>query len=236
LYVGNDVGELRMHVEDFGGLGPRFQIASLEAADGRWRIEPPGASGGRLARWDWLLQTRLRLHAMLHRVVAPAAQPAGSALARVAGACPGCLQSLWQASVANGDPAALADAFSRLDDVLARFQVESTAARIPLLVVVIPTKLQVESAAVRPEVEEAAALLGLHYDAVAFDDAIGTRIIAAAQARGMTTIDLLPALHAAYARDGQPLYRGLDWHLNAAGNAVIARELTPVVAGLLGAG
>jgi hypothetical protein len=52
LYAGNDIGELLMHHEDFGGFGPRFPLPFLQHTGGDWQIVPPGYESGAFGRID----------------------------------------------------------------------------------------------------------------------------------------------------------------------------------------
>src|SRR5262249_39710910 len=156
-----------------------------------------------------------------------------SPFARVFAECMGCGQSLWQASTAQHDPPALADGFARLDYLLGRFQAEAASIGAGLLVVVIPTKLEVEGSTVRDDVQHAMQILDLHYDAVAFDDEIRSRMMALPAALGLPAVDLLPRLRTAFAGHGRPQFWSVDWHLNVDGHEAVARHLAPVVSALL---
>ncbi len=235
LYVGNDIAELRMRHEDFGGFGPRFTIPLLARGDEGWRIEPPGADLDPFARVDWWLQSRLRSYTLARRVVVRPAQEVGDATAHVASECAGCLQTMWQAAVAGGDPAQLDEGFAQLDYLLQRFHTAAVDLGVPLLVVVIPTKIEVEGATVAASIEQAAATLGLHYDAAAFDDAVRERMLELAAHNGLQAVDLLPALRAAANAHGRELYWNVDWHLNPEGHQVIAEQLLPLIHGLCAA-
>ncbi len=233
LYVGNDVAELLMHYEDFGGFGPRFKIPSLEHDGDQWHTVLPGADRGLVGRLDWLLETHSRLYALIHRVVRRNPVGQASPLGQVAAYCPGCLQSVWQAFMAHGDPSGLADGFSRLDYLLGQFQILARSLPARLLFVVVPSKLEVEGDAVGTEVRRAVQTLGLDYNPSAFDEQIHQRMIALAEQHGMPVVDLLPVLRTAFTQRGRPLYWAQDWHLNVDGHAVVTQHLTPIVADLL---
>ncbi|MBI1813693.1 MAG: SGNH/GDSL hydrolase family protein [Deltaproteobacteria bacterium] len=235
LYTGNDVAELLMRHEDFGGLGPRFAIPFLVRDGGEWHVEPPGADLGLAGGVDWWLQTRLRAYVLARRAVLGPAREVRDATARVAAECAGCLQTMWQAAMADGDPKRLDDGFAKLDYLLGQFHAIAVGLRIPLLVAVIPTKIEVEGATVAQYVEHAATILGLHYDAAAFDDAVRERMLALAAQNGLQTVDLLPALRAAADAHGRAQYWSVDWHLNPEGHQVIAEQLAPSIASLCAA-
>ncbi len=232
VYVGNDVADVLMHEVDFGGFGRRFQIASLDGKDGQWQILLPGWHGGLLGRADWLLQCQLRLYSLLRRTLERSSREGGG-LKRVAQHCFGCLQSLWQAAVAHTDPAQLAQGVERLDYVFGLLVEGSRTGGMPLLAVVIPTKVEVEGGSVQEETQRAAEMLGLRYDAAAFEGAVRERIVGLLERRGVPTVDLLPALRAAFAARGAPLFWAADWHLNVAGHAVVADAVAPVLGGIL---
>jgi len=233
LYVGNDIAELQMHHEDFGGFGPRFKIPFLDRVDGDWQISLPGADGGAPGRFDWLMETHLRVYALLRRTLSPPPSSGDASLLRVVGQCPGCLQSMWQAFVAHADLSGLAAPFSKLDHLLRLLQNECRDLHAAVLAVIIPSKVEVEGRAVAADVQHAMDLLGLRYDAAAFDSEIRRRMIAAAARQGIPVVDLFPALQAAATQRTGPLYWMMDWHLNVEGHRVVTEQLAPVIATLL---
>lgn len=238
LYAGNDIGELLMHQEDFGGFGPRFTLPFLEQRDGEWQITLPGNEGGALGRLDWLLQTHVRLYAMVRRTITPSPKerPNDAVLNRVIwGRFPGCLQSVWQAFIAHADLAELAGGFARLDYILEQFQIEARRLDARLLVVVIPSKLETEGAEQTAGVRNAMKTLGLDYDAAAFDRAVRERMLALAEQHGIATVDLLPVLRSWVLEHQRPLFWELDWHLNVDGHRVVAQHLLPIVSRLIAA-
>ncbi len=81
--------------------------------------------------------------------------------------------------------------------------------------------------------QRAAEMLGLLCDAAAFGGAVGERIVGLLERRGAPTVDLLPALRAAFAAQGAPLFWAADWHLNVAGHAVVADTVVPVLGRIL---
>jgi hypothetical protein len=229
LYVGNDVAELAMHHEDFGGFGPPFAIASLEPAGDGWQIVPPGSAGGPLSRLDCVLETYLRSYALIGRVLRRIPSGGTSPLLAALRKCPGCLQSLWQAYVAHGDPSALADDFGKLDYVLKQFQADSARLNVPVVVLVIPTKLEVEGQTVKAQVDDAARALGLRYEPAAFDDAVRERMLSLARAHSFITVDLLAPLRMAAGERHRALFWARDWHLNIDGHDAVAHTLAPVI-------
>lgn len=240
LYAGNDIGELLMHQEDFGGFGPRFTLPFLEQRDGEWQIKLPSNEGGALGRLDWLLQTHVRLYAMVRRTITPKESPKESpkdaVLKRVVvERSPGCLQTLWQAFIAHADLSALAGGFARLDYILEQFQIEARRLDARLLVVVIPSKLETEGAERTAGVRGAMETLGLDYDANAFDSAVRERMIALAEQHGIATVDLLPVLRSWFLEHQRPLFWELDWHLNVDGHRVVAQHLLPIVSRFIAA-
>jgi len=232
LYTGNDVAELQMHQEDFGGFGPRFSLPFLEPADGSWRVSLPGSEQGWLGRADWLLGCDLRGYWLLRKRLRSTGGGADAALARVAAQCPGCLQALWQPYVAHGELAGLAEPFDKLGFLVEQFSAASARLGAALLVVVIPTRLEVESGRAAAAVTAATRILGLQGDPAAFDTAVRQRMIDLAERRGVRVLDLLPALRRGAANAGG-LYWALDWHLDVEGHRVVAEAVHPVVAEIL---
>jgi hypothetical protein len=138
--------------------------------------------------------------------------------------CHGCWgQHLHQASVGLALPARAERELGRLETlfgVLAR-QVAADGGR--LVVVVIPTKAQVEPADERGAINRAARLLELTDEHLRFSDRVHQRMLDAAARAGVAAIDPLPRLVEA-AGSGRLYYRR-DWHLNPNGNRVLGAIL-----------
>ena len=222
LYVGNDIAELGAHEANFGGFGPSVLLPSLERRNGSWHLYAPGALRGPFGRIDWLLETQLQTYALLRRIFPRPDPHPGSPMHRIISTCAGCLQTLWQAWMAKGDPGGLGEDFERLAYVLGETKAAARRLGIPLVVAVIPTRAEVE--------RQIPELLGMSYDAAGFDDEIRRRIIASCEAQGIAVIDLLPPLRSAFEQEKKPLYWLLDWHLNVRGHAVVADYLAPRLA------
>ncbi len=229
LYAGNDVAELLMQHTDFAGFGPAFKIPFLQRSGQGWQVIKPGYDRGVLGRADWLLTTDFRLYAMLHRVLARPPEPTDAPLAHIVRQCFGCTQSVAQAYIAHTEPAQFDEAFAKLDYLVEQCLVESDRLHAPLLIAVIPTKVEVEGNAVVDPISATITSLGLRYDAAGFDAHIRERMLATAQRHTPHVVDLFPPLRAAFERDGRALFWNLDWHLNVNGNRVIAEYLAPTI-------
>jgi hypothetical protein len=197
LYVGNDIVELLLNEVNFGGYGPRFRVPWLSGPGGGFDLYYPSAQLGILGAVDWFAETHSRLYALARRVVERRSNAQVTPLAALAATCPGCLQTMAQAYVARGDVANLSDGFDKLDYLIQQLDAETRQNASRLLVVVIPTKLEVEPDTVRHDVETAYGTMGLRYSAEAFDDEVRARMAGLAARRGVAVVDLLAPLRAA---------------------------------------
>jgi lysophospholipase L1-like esterase len=149
---------------------------------------------------------------------------------RLSAECHGCLSQHFL-QIAQGSPDLLARA--RADSLtllaLMRRQVEGRGARF--VVVLVPTKAQVEPQDARAEAERAAAVLQLGDEQRRSNDRLYRVALAAAGEAGIPVIDSWPALAAGAA--AERLYYRRDWHLNPAGHRVLAES---VAAALVGGG
>lgn len=227
LYSGNDIAELSMRNEDFGGFGPPFAIPYLAVSPGSMQLEPAGSERGWGGRADHFLRSYLRSYELVRRVLRSPSPGGDPAITAVAAHCPGCLQSLWQEWLATSQPATLEDGFARVALLLERLQVAAQAVGAQLIVAVLPTKLQVEPATVAMPVGRAREQLALPVADPAFDETVHLRLLEVARRRGLPTIDLLPPLRQAYAATGAQMYWQQDWHLNPAGHGEVAKALLP---------
>lgn len=228
LYSGNDIGELLMRHEDFGGYGPTFSIPFLEASAEGFRMALPGSESGAPGRIDYVLRSRLRSYALLRRALRRRSSPVAPELAAVAAECPGCLQSLWQEWLLTTQPSALEDGFARLRYVLDELQRDADHHGVKLVLAVIPTRSQVEPESSPAAVQNARARLRLPTDVPPLDEQVHRRLVEEGTRRRLPTIDLLPPLREAHRRRGVPLYWSFDWHLNPEGHAAIAEEIAPL--------
>lgn len=145
-------------------------------------------------------------------------------LIRVIRECHGCwFQSLRQASRARTHPDAIEQSYRRLELLMRLLAARVTADGGRLVVLVIPTKLQVEPEDERGAVSRAARLLQLVDEDLVYDGQAYARVLDLARRSGLPTIDPLDALrHAATCRR---LYYRRDWHLNPDGNRALAAAL-----------
>lgn len=113
----------------------------------------------------------------------------------------------------------LADCWNRTEACLRGFRATCQSAGVPLLLVAIPSREQVQSSSR----EAYMAAKGL--SAEQFDPDLPTRrILAAAEREGIAALDPLPALKAV-AETGTAVYFEKDWHLNPRGYHVLASRL-----------
>jgi len=232
LYTGNDIGELTARETNFAGFGPRLHLATMSGEGGDWTIRRPGAPSAP-AQADAWLRAHSRAWELVRSRMRGASPPGEEVVGRVAQSCPGCLQALWQAWLAETQPAKYERALAQLGVVLelAQSAAESIGAR--LLVVVLPTKLEVEPESVRGVVATASATLGLRQPPELNGREARARMVEACRARGIEVLDLLPELSEARAAAERDFYWAFDWHLDPGGNRAVAEALLEPVSALL---
>jgi lysophospholipase L1-like esterase len=146
-------------------------------------------------------------------------------------ACRGCFwQSLDQAySFHSGDLSA-DKARNRLDNILTEFQKQADAAGARLIIMLIPTKRQVEGPSADAErFARAADMLGLSAEEREFDSLALETVLDACERAQVEALNLLPSLQEVFANTGEPLYYVTDWHLNPAGHRAVASMLEEIV-------
>ncbi|MHC5210005.1 MAG: GDSL-type esterase/lipase family protein [Planctomycetota bacterium] len=120
---------------------------------------------------------------------------------------------------------ALASATTALDE-LATTCVD---AGIPLLVALLPTKVDVDLEEGRQSIEKVFEILELDEADYGINAELGARLGRALARPGVRVLDLAPPMRA----ESRPLYWERDHHLGVLGNRVVARTLLPVVEELL---
>ena len=222
LYVGNDLNQMRSFE----------RIAIME--DGTVFVDGAPLKPRRRSAGEWISDQLRRsyLYSILSGVSAglrPKTDiPPTERAFRV---CRGCYwQSLDQAYSFHTGSVTPDEAGDRLENTLTEFEklVEATSAR--LVVLLIPTKRQVEGPSADAErFAQAADILGLSAEEREFDDlALEIALDACGQAR-VEVLDLLPGLQEAYIAAGEPLYYTTDWHLNPAGHRAVAAMLEEII-------
>jgi len=146
------------------------------------------------------------------------AQSAGEQYPCVMGQC------LGQANLTRSNPQVLEATFQLQEMVLQRLVQESGDSGAKLLVVIIPTKLQVEPEDDQESINAVAAMLDLEGDNLHFDDQVVERIVRLCRDNQIAFVDAGPALRQA-AQDGATFYWRPNWHLNVEGNALVAEQI-----------
>ena len=226
IYTGNDLGELTASEASFGGFGRPTRIATMARVNGAWAILRPGAPG-RLGEVDAWLQAQSQAYALLRTRIEPPAVEQIEALGKAAQRCPGCLQALWQEWFAENRVDLYAETPLKLREVLARFRSSAENLEATPVVVVLPTKLDVEEETTTNDVQAAAGTLGLKTPPGEFTATAHQQILAAAEAEQIETLDALPLLKQQHRDSGRSFYWTPDWHLNPDGNRAVAEALKP---------
>jgi lysophospholipase L1-like esterase len=137
----------------------------------------------------------------------------------------GLSQALEFASAPAEGERALAAASSALRD----FAALCAEHDVPLLLALLPTKVDVDVDDDRETIARMFEVLELTPEAYAINAALGARLGAALEGPGVRVVDLSPAMRA----ENAPLYWQRDHHLAVRGHRVVARTLLPVVEQLL---
>ena len=138
--------------------------------------------------------------------------------------CHGCwLQSLKQAVRARTHAEEIGRALTRLGQIFRLLSDDAARNSSQVVILLIPTKTQVEPADERGAVDRAARLLKLTDQDLAYDQQVYGQIAELARKSGAVVIDPLAELRDA-SQPGRLYYRR-DWHLNPAGNRALAAML-----------
>ncbi len=142
--------------------------------------------------------------------------------------CRGCyFQSLDQANQVADEKIEFEVALARLENILTVLNGQAKAAGAQLVILLIPTKRQVEGPSSDAErIQESAALLELPSKLWDFDTTVLDALLALGERNGLAIFNPLPELQAVYEEDGQPLYYFTDWHLNPSGHRALADALS----------
>ncbi len=141
-------------------------------------------------------------------------------------ACIGCTgQSLGQAYWFKHHPADVELCLSSLEELLRRFKSETDQAGIQLILMVLPTKLQVEPETDSSRTRETAEILGLGEADLQLERHLGAETVRIGRQLNIETIDLAPLLTEHHRETGEILYYRTDWHLNAKGHRILAQCL-----------
>jgi hypothetical protein len=115
--------------------------------------------------------------------------------------------------------------FAFLEESIQLMAVRARADGTELVLVLIPSKLQVEPEDDAEMIQTLASLLHLSPPLDAVESMIRERITEIAQGLDMPVIDLYPPLRRQWLADQERLYYRFDWHLNPRGNAAIGKAL-----------
>jgi hypothetical protein len=215
VYVGNDLLEMQ-----------GFDTIAIEAGqlmiDGARHVPVDQPLGERFS--EWLGQ--FYIYSIVRWSVIPAvvseADPGGHN--RAFQVCRGCYwQSLNQASRFEKQEIDYDSAVARFREIVMELDQFVRAEGGQLVVLLIPTKRQVEGESIDEEQYlETAGELGLSGDGLDFDDRALADMIAVLDESGLPYINPLATLREAAVILGGPLYYETDWHLNPDGHTRIA--------------
>jgi hypothetical protein len=219
-------------VGNFAGLGPWSRLATMgRDAQGGWAIRRPGAPEPWPEADTWLRSKSRAYDLVRSRMRGPSSERIESIGAAVR-QCPGCMQSLWQEWMSQERPTEYAEAGVQLREVLGRFRALAAEIGARPLVLLLPTKLEVEPESVRETVQAVQATLGLTTPPATFAQAVRVQMLSACASEHLEVVDLLPALREARQRSERDLYWVIDWHLNTEGNRAVAEAIAPRLAAL----
>jgi len=248
FYAGNDILDLADQRDD------PYLAAAIEEVGSDVQDESLLLNTGLGARTKWYLRRTLRLYPLLWRIkdrlwgdesqayTAETTKRApdlssGEGYSSVLGQC------LEQADLAQTHPQ-IAEAALRLQElILRRLAQEADDLEARLLVVVIPTKLQVEPEDDQERINAVAAMLELEGHELHFDDRVVERVLNMCRSNQIPVADMGPALRQAardgaaahstghtapvlpFTLDGARSYWLQGWHLSVDGNAIVAGQI-----------
>ncbi len=225
VFLGNDLAEL---------VAPGRPRLSQE--DGVFRELPATADYERRMQANRIpsLWTRLRFFLLQNSVLfGRLTSLAGGGGVQAAGAmseayhtCIGCTgQSLGQIYWFKHHPEDIQRSLSTLDELLRRFETEANRAGSRLVVLILPTRLQVEPEQDSARIRKTARLLDLAPDDLRLENRLETETLRVARERNIEAVDLTPLLTQHHLETGKNLYYHTDWHLDAEGHRFLAEEL-----------
>jgi hypothetical protein len=248
FYAGNDIVDLADQRDD------PYLAAAIEEVGGDVQDESLLLKTGLGARIKWYLRRNLRLYPLLWRIkdrlwgeeghtytaeTTKGAQDSspGEGYSSVIGQC------LEQANLAQKHPQIAEAALLLQELILRRLAQEANDLEARLLVVMIPTKLQVEPEDDQERINAVAATLGLEGRELHFDDRIVERVLNMCRSNQIPIADMGPALRQAardgvaahctgctvpvlpFTLDGARSYWRQGWHLSVEGNAIVAGQI-----------
>ena len=217
FYLGNDLSDLMTP-----GARPTLDVGK----DGRqWKVRPPdtlrlGASGiGRLERLHLRLVSEGVLYPLVYSLVGsyPGWFPPQGQAASICGGCLG--QSLGQIRWSKTGP--VDEALSVFTLILERFETLAAERRARLILLLLPTRLEVEPARDSQRIAAVRRLLSLTSEDLAFETSLRRALKRIAVRQGVAVIDLFDPL----SQSSGPTYWDSDWHLNVQGHRVVAECL-----------
>lgn len=140
--------------------------------------------------------------------------------------CLGCTgQSLGQTYWFKHHPGDLKLSLRSLEELLRRFKLEADQAGSRLVVLVLPSRLEVEAEQDADRIRETARVLDLNDQDLQLEIRLGEQTLGIARMLGLSTVDLTPILTQAHRKTGENLFYRTDWHLDAAGHRALADGL-----------
>ena len=132
-------------------------------------------------------------------------------------------QSLAQASWAQSNPKQEKKAYRDMNYTLELFKEKTEEAGAELVVVLIPTKLQIEE--INDSIYNVAKEIKLSKSHLFYDNIVRDRALNILKEKGIQTIDLYPYFKEEFNSNKESLYHNCDWHLNVKGHELIAKIL-----------
>ncbi|MBN1995822.1 MAG: hypothetical protein JW953_24260 [Anaerolineae bacterium] len=144
--------------------------------------------------------------------------------------CAPCLSQSFQQAYyfANRDQK---EARQILQESLTLFKREAAGQEIPLIIILIPTKRQVEPEDAVEQIQNIQNVLALSAVEATFDDTVYQWIGEITAEQNLLSIDMLPVFREYYLKTKQNLYYRQDWHINAEAHNLIARTIFDLMMG-----
>jgi len=225
IFVGNDFAEL---------LTPgRPRLVSLS---GSFKEVPPSKeflqkmkvaeSNSVWSRWNSDLLQRSALYQRLTLLVSQDLPTSEGSVAEAYSSCLGCTaQSLGQIHWFN-ERGNLDLSLDILREILARLRSDLNGLEAELLILLIPTRTQIEPELDRVRIQSVCHTLKLSPEQLLIEDELCQRVIEIANDLSVSVIDLRTGFRNVHKETGRPMFYSTDWHCNAMAHKTMAAVLS----------
>ncbi len=140
--------------------------------------------------------------------------------------CIGCTgQSLGQAHWFKNHPQDAHLSMLSLQELLRRFRTDVEQSGGHLIVLVLPSRLQVEAEQDAERTRKVAQILELSAENLELESRLAHETVSIARELEIDTVDVTPLMAGFHRKSGENLYYDTDWHLDPAGHRFLAEQL-----------